>query len=226
MIEFAVNHKQITIFDEERIPIDKVPVVIHHSFHGTGQELWEECVKESIPNFILVNISIENWYRDMTPWKMAPLSKNDQAYEGCADYYLEELTREIVPKIEKKLGKKPLYYAIAGYSLGGLFAIYSLYKTDIFQKAVSGSGSFWYPHFLEFVKNHEWKNTPHQIYLSLGNREKNSKNERLKTVQEKTEELYHYYCEKKIDVFYELNEGGHFQDSYARMAKGIGYILS
>ena len=53
---------------------------------------------------------------------------------------------------------------------------------------------------------------------------KNSKIEILKTVEDKTKEIY-YYLSKNINTIYEENEGNHFQDDILRMAKGIKCIL-
>lgn len=161
----------------------------------------------------------------MTPWRCPSLSKEDIEYKGNADNYILELTETIIPKIEKNLKYKPLYYGIVGYSLGGLFAIYSLYKTNIFKRIVTGSGSFWYPDFIKFIKNNDLINIPEKIYISLGDKEKYSKKEILSTVQDNTEEIFKFYQSKGLNIFFELNEGGHFKDNYLRIAKGIKYII-
>lgn len=226
MVEFKASEKQITIFNEEILRQKIVPVVINHTFQGNGQELWEECIKRNCTDFVLVNISNIDWNKEMTPWKQESFSKENALFLGEADSYIEKFTHQIFPKIEKYLEKKPSYYIISGYSLAGLFAIYSLYKTDFFLGAISGSGSFWYPHFVEFIKENEFIKKPRKIYFSLGNKEKNTKKDLLKTVQDCTETICHYYQSKEIDVFYELNEGGHFKEVDFRMAKGIQWMIS
>lgn len=225
MIEFKVKNKTINIFNEEIIKDKKVPIIIHNNFKGNGKELWEECVKLNCKDFILANISGIKWNDEMTPWKCEPLYKGDSECKGKADNYIIELTDKIIPEIENRLNYKPLYYGVAGYSLGGLFAIYSIYKTNVFERAMSGSGSFWYPNFVEFIKKNNCINIPEKIYVSLGDKEKNSKIEMLKTVQDNTEEIFEFYKSKGINIFYELNEGGHFRDNYSRIAKGIKYII-
>ena len=225
MVEFLVGNKSVTIFDEKLNTSNKLPIVIYNSFSGNGKELWDECIKLNCNDFVLVNISNINWNDEMTPWKCLPLYKNDNGYGGKADNYLQELTNNIIPRIQDKIGFEPTYYAMAGYSLGGLFAIYSLYKTNIFKRIVSGSGSFWYPNFLEYVNRNNLVNKVEKLYISLGNKEKETKNNILSTVEDKTIELVHFFYGKGIDTKFELNEGNHFRDSYLRIAKGINYII-
>ena len=148
--------------------------------------------------------------------------------KGYADDYLELIENEIIPKAEdfitNELHKEIEYFGVAGYSLGGLFALYSGYKTDIFKRVVSASGSMWYPNFAEYVKKNEISKKIDKIYFSLGNKEKNSKIEILKTVEDKTKEIYDYLS-NNINTTYEENQGNHFQEGILRMAKGIKWIL-
>ena len=80
------------------------------------------------------------------------------------------LTHQIIPFTEEKLGYVPKFHGIAGYSLAGLFALWSVYQTDLFDWAASISGSLWFDGFLEFMK----ANTPKVkfIYFSLGIKKK------------------------------------------------------
>jgi len=82
----------------------------------------------------------------------------------------------------------------------------------------------WYPNFVEYIKTNKISENIEKIYFSLGNKEKNSKNETLKTVEDKTKDI-HDYLSNNINTIYEENEGNHFQDANFRMAKGIKWIL-
>lgn len=90
---------------------------------------------------------------------------------------------------------------------------------------ISCSGSFWYPNFLQFVKENELQKIPEKMYFSLGNKESKTKNEMMAKVEEITKFLEHFYYEKRIKTIYEENEGNHFQDVSNRIAKGICWIL-
>ncbi len=201
------------------------PLVVLNAFseENTGAEA--ELIGKGDKKLNLLIVSVNNWNHDMTPWYAEPFGKKEPC-TGGADDYLKELTQIIIPKVTEKTGLRPEYCAIAGYSLAGLFAIYSLYKTDLFRMAASVSGSLWYPDFLDHAMKNELKATPLKVYLSLGDKEANSRNMLLKTVQGNTEKFCRHLESKGIPVKYELNPGGHFQEPEVRLTKGIAYMIS
>ena len=95
----------------------------------------------------------------------------------------------------------------------------------MFDGAVSGSGSVWYPGWKEYISEHTLKKN-NCVYLSLGKREKNTKNLAMRKVEENMNLQYQLlqkdnHIEK---VVIEWNEGGHFDNTLQRMEKGIIYI--
>lgn len=228
MKELTINNKIINVFYKDTSK-EELPIIILNTFNNEGEKVWEKCQELGTNEFILVSIAKMSWNNDLTPWECPPLYKGDTKCLGHADNYLQEIENTIIPKIEeyiiKELNKKVLYYGIAGYSLGGLFAIYSGFKTDKFTRIASASGSLWYPNFLEFVKNNRISENIEKIYFSLGNKEANSKIQVLSTVEEKTKEIY-TYISNNIETTYEVNEGNHFKDGTLRMAKGIKWIIN
>lgn len=171
------------------------------------------------------SISNLDWNKDLSPWESPSLYKKEESFSGGADAYLLLLTEKIIPAICDLLGTKPSYVALAGYSLAGLFSMYSAYNAEIFARIASVSGSLWFPGFEEYAKTHEFVKMPDCVYLSLGDTESKAKNTVLSTVQEKTESLFELYKSKKIQVIFELNKGNHFTEPALRTAKGIKWIL-
>ena len=68
--------------------------------------------------------------------------------------------------------------------------------------------------------------TPDRVYLSLGDREKNTKNAVMCQVEENTAALYRRFCEQGIACIFELNPGSHFQEVEHRLARGIAWVVS
>ena len=119
-----------------------------------------------------------------------------------------------------------MWRGLAGYSLAGLFAVYSLYRADCFSRIASMSGSLWFPDFKEYVFSHEMKRIPEHLYLSLGDRECQTRNRYLKNVQINTEEINTFFMQKGIDTVFQLNPGNHFKNAVQRTAAGIAWMLS
>ena len=218
----STTQKDITIFKSTS---PAAPLVILNTVQNEGKQVYDAAVSMTDMDFSLAAIENIDWNREMTPWPAQAVMRREEDFAGEADAYLQELTGIILPDILAKIPAKPEYIALAGYSLGGLFAVYALYRTDLFARAASASGSFWYPDFLDFVRGHKLCRKPERLYFSLGNKEAKTKNPVMKTVEEKTKELHRWYKEQGIPVIYEENPGNHFQDAVNRMAKGIAWIL-
>lgn len=225
--EFKINNKVINIYISN-VSNKDLPLVILNSYSSENKAILENLKKLNCHDYVLAIVSNLNWNDDMTPWEAPNLTKKEPAFKGKAENYLNELINNIIPKIKEYLESVNIEikeYIIAGYSLAGLFAIYSAYKTDVFAKIVSASGSLWYPNFLNFVKENDISKNITKIYLSLGSKESKTKNETLKTVETNTKEIEKIYKNKNINTIYEENEGNHFQDAHLRIAKGIKWIL-
>lgn len=216
------TQKNITIYKGKS---STAPLVILNTVQNEGKQVYDAVYNLADLDFSLAAIGDLDWNRDMTPWPASAVMRKGYDFGGEADAYLQELIEIILPGILAKLTDKPEYIALAGYSLGGLFAVYALYRTDLFSRVASASGSFWYPDFLDFVKEHEFCRKPERLYFSLGNKEAKTKNPVMKTVEERTKELHRWYKKKDIHTVYEENPGNHFQDAVNRMARGIVWIL-
>lgn len=201
------------------------PIIYLNTFEQEGDQVYQQLQDMGCPDFTLVAVSGLDWHHDMTPWEMPPVSKGAPPCTGGADEYLMLLTEELLPKAEEAVQGPVLWRGLAGYSLAGLFAIYSAYRTQIFSRLASMSGSLWFPEFKEYVFSHEIKGCPERLYLSLGDRECRTNNPYLRTVQENTGEIAGYYTRKGIDTMYCLNPGNHFKNTARRTAAGIAWIL-
>ena len=225
MNSIEIEGKTINIFGSENTGS---PLIVLNTYGNEGCAVWSECQNIGCPPFALAAVSNLNWNADMSPWENPPIYKKDDDFTGGADAYLSLLTTKIIPAVCNEISPitKPEYIGLAGYSLAGLFAIYSAYKTSVFSRIASASGSLWFPHFIEYARSNDFARKIDCVYLSLGDAESKTRNPILKTVQENTQSLYSFLTEKHVAVKYELNSGNHFNDAVGRMARGIKQTLS
>lgn len=218
---FCISEKKITVYPTS---VRDRPVVYLNTFSEEGGSVHQALSNIDCKDFTLVTISGLTWNHDMAPWDMS-ISENDTPCTGGANEYLQFMSNEIIPAAEKYISGRILWRGLAGYSLAGLFALYSLYHTKLFSRIASISGSLWFPGFKDYVFSHEMKISPEHLYLSLGDRECKTNNPYLKTVQEYTEEIRDFYTNKGIDTEFQLNQGGHFKNAVQRTTSGIAWIL-
>ena len=162
----------------------------------------------------------------MVPWDSPPAFKNAEPCTGGADDYLRLLTEEIIPTAEMEINGVPSWRGIVGYSLAGLFALYAIYRTDLFSRVGSMSGSLWFPGMKEYIFSHEPQRQPDYIYFSLGDRESKTRNPVLWSVRQNTEEIHAFYRGKGIDTVVQLNPGNHYNQAVERTVDGLCWLLS
>ena len=223
MLHFKIGSKTASIFPSLKTT---APIIYLNTFSDEGQKVYEASQAAGCPPFTLVAISDLDWNHDMVPWDSPPAFKNAEPCTGGADDYLRLLIDEIIPTAEKEIDGVPRWRGVAGYSLAGLFSLYAIYRTDLFSRVGSMSGSLWFPGMKEYIFSHEPQHQPDCIYFSLGNKESKTKNPILRTVQENTEEICAYYQRMGIDTVFQPNPGNHFVQSVERTAAGIAWMLS
>ena len=217
-----IKDKEITLYKSS----DKnAPLIVFNTFEGDGEDVYKELQNMGCTSINLLVVGNIDWNHDMSPWYMPSIYSKEKSFSGGADEYLKLLIEEILPKTEELIEGVPKFTGIAGYSLAGLFAVYAMYQTDVFDRVASMSGSLWFSNFIEYCKRNEYKRLPDKIYFSLGDKEANTRNPVLKTVQDKTIELSEYFKNLGSEVIFELNLGNHFTDTILRSAKGIKAIL-
>lgn len=194
--------------------------------HAGSEEEAEAIWRLTGGAYVLVCIMGVDWNRDMSPWPAPRAFASGEDFAGGADRYLSELAERIVPEAERSLACKPSMRGIAGYSLSELFALYALYKSDLFTVAGSMSGSLWFDGWMDFMRGKPLKTACPRVYLSLGDRESKTKNARLATVESCTRQAAEILRERDADVFLEMNPGNHFVDVAERSAKGIRWMVS
>ena len=222
MFTVTTDNKKITIYPALT---DNKPIIYLTTYNDDGGEVYAALQKQCCPDFTLVTISGLAWEAELSPWAVGDLFKYSEMFTGGADGYLKTLTEVIMPQAEARVPGRILWRGLAGYSLAGLFTVYALYKTALFSRAASMSGSLWYPGFKDFVLAGQMARVPDYMYFSLGDRECKTRNAYLKTVQNCTESIFAHCQSLGANAVYELNPGGHYRDIIKRSAAGIGWLL-
>lgn len=171
-------------------------------------------------SFIL--IKDVDWNDDLTPWPATGVFKKAKPFGGKAPGFLKKLTTEIIPETEKKLSIGNAERTLLGVSLSGMFAIWAGYHTDVFAHLISISGSLWYDGFTDWMPSQKFSESIESVCLLLGDREKNSKEKRMATVEEKTRaaaDTLKSQCKGK--VAFELVEGTHFSPILPRLERAF-----
>ena len=223
MYTFSTQGKMVSIFPSLEA---NAPIIYLNTFSDEGQKVYEASQAAGCPPFTLVAISDLDWNHDMVPWDSPPAFKNAEPCTGGADDYLRLLIDEIIPTAEKEIDGVPRWRGVAGYSLAGLFSLYAIYRTDLFSRVGSMSGSLWFPGMKEYILSHEPKRRPDHIYFSLGDKESKTRNPILRNVRQNTEEIQASYQGKGIDTVFQLNPGNHYDHAAERTAAGMVWLLN
>jgi len=177
-------------------------------------------------NFSLVAFKIEDWNSELTPWEM-PLLRGKGNFGDGATRTLEFIKNELIPALSEYTNteNKEIKYILGGYSLAGLFSLWSGYQTDIFEGIAAVSPSVWYKKWIEYVETE--KTLSEKIYLSLGDTEEKTKHQILSKIGDNIRKQ-HEILEKSENVktVLEWNEGNHFQNPDIRTAKGFLWVMN
>jgi predicted alpha/beta superfamily hydrolase len=177
----------------------------------------------------IICISGNDWNRDFSPSIASiKLFGKTTNFTGNASQYLLFFKNNIIPHCleELKIVNLNNYkLCIAGYSLAGLFSIFSVFNSNIFTYCLSCSSSLWFPDFVDNVKSKTVSKKLKNVYFSLGNAEEKSKNQYISSVLIKTKECIDVLKSQGIKCFFEENDGGHFKDVDLRILKAINYIV-
>lgn len=165
-------------------------------------------------DFCLKAVKVQQWSRDLSPWKAPAVFGNEDFGDGAA-----EMLAGILSLAEE--GKRMV---IGGYSLAGLFALWAGYQTDAFSGIAAASPSVWFPGFTEYMAQHRMQ--AQRVYLSLGDREERTRNPVMARVGECIREAKDLLEGQGIPCCLEWNEGNHFREPDLRTAKAFAWVAT
>ena len=172
-----------------------------------------EIERRTARSFRFLAVAVEDWNCDLSPWP-APAVFKDAAFAGQANLTLSQI---------QDVCRKDARYVIGGYSLAGLFALWSAFQTDMFAGVAATSPSVWYPDFIPFAQTHPIHCSA--VYLSLGDREPKTRNRAMAAVGDCIYQCKDLIAAQHVACTLEWNSGNHFQDADLRTAKAFAWVL-
>ena len=224
--EKTINSKKCFIHENSTCDSFLIQPIDIHESEMLSKEA--ELIKKLSPNkpFTLIAFCIDDWNTELSPWESPAVfgsepfgSDAPKTLSFITDYLLPELN-DIYPSSRKK------HFYLGGYSLAGLFALWSAYQTDIFHGIAAVSPSVWFPGWKDYIASHII-HTP-QVYLSLGKKEERARNKLMSAVGDSIR-FQHELLSKESKVkrcTLEWNDGNHFADPELRTAKGFAWLLN
>ena len=167
---------------------------------------------------------VDDWNRDLSPWEAEPVFGNKGFGNGAKDT-LNDIVSSFIPQIIKEYElEENIPVILGGYSLAGLFSLWSAYQTDRFAAIMAASPSVWFKDWIEYARARDIR--CRNVYLSLGNAESKTKNRQMKKVSECIKEQFDILTECEIiNSTLEWNEGNHFTEVGQRCVKGYVWCM-
>lgn len=174
---------------------------------------------------VLAALPVADWNAELAPWP-APGLRAGPSFGGGAERTLARLDElcALLDELLPERGIRASARLLAGYSLGGLCALWMATRRSGFEGVGTMSGSLWYEGLCEYLAAH-----PAHVryaYLSLGDREPRARDPRLARVGEGTQTVYELLRRAGIDACFEWNGGNHFADVPLRIARGADWLCA
>lgn len=221
--QFSISGRTCYLYHDAAATHLLIQPVDEHDLEVLDQEV-ETIGNQTKTPYSLVVLLIKNWNQELTPWT-APAVFGQIPFGDGANNTLEFITEQLLPSLTADgIYDASMRLLLGGYSLAGLFALWSAYQTDMFDGIAAASPSVWFPQWIDYAA--EKKPFAKSIYLSLGDKEEKAKNPVMAQVGNAIRSQEEMLREQGIKTILEWNTGNHFVDSDKRMAKGFAWIMN
>ncbi len=221
--DFTVEDRQCVIFTRDDPEVLLVQPAGEEETAGMEKQMLLLEQQTDVP-FLMAAFKVKDWNGELTPWKAPPVFGKEGFGDGAEDT-LSFITKKLIPAVCRRYGLSPeIPVILGGYSLAGLFSLWSAYRTDAFQAAAAVSPSVWFPGWMDFAKENRIR--ADSVYLSLGDREEKTKNPVMSSVGSCIRTQFELLNDGNTYVILEWNEGNHFKDPEMRCAKGFAWCMA
>ena len=219
---FVIDSKKCIGYITDAAKYLLIQPVDEHDIEVLDNEV-AEILKNTDKQFSLIAFKIEDWNNELSPWEAPPAFGKKSFGSGAIDT-LEFIESRLIPMVKEKYNlDNDIKFILGGYSLAGLFSLWSSYKVDTFSGIAAASPSVWFNGWEEFMNN----NAPlsNTIYLSLGDTEEKTKNKVMCAVGDNIRKQEELLKNDNINTILEWNKGGHFSNSDIRVAKAFIWCI-
>lgn len=219
---FVIDNKSCIGYITDTAIYLLIQPVDEHDIEVLDNEV-EEILNNTDKHFSLIAFKIEDWNNELSPWEAPPAFGKKSFGSGAKDT-LEFIESRLIPPVKEKYDySDDVKVILGGYSLAGLFSLWSAYKSKTFSGIAAASPSVWFNGWDEFMNN----NTPlsNTIYLSLGDTEEKTKNKVMSAVGDNIRKQEQLLKNDNINTILEWNKGGHFSNSDIRVAKAFVWCI-
>ena len=219
---FIIDNKECIGYISENTQYLLIQPVDEHDIEVLDNEV-AEIEKNTDKQFSLIAFKIEDWNNELSPWETPPAFRNKSFGSGATET-LEFIESKLIPEVKERYDfTDDVQVILGGYSLAGLFSLWSAYKSKTFSGIAAASPSVWFNGWEEFMNN----NTPlsNTIYLSLGDTEEKTKNKVMSAVGANIRKQEELLKNDNINTLLEWNKGGHFSDSDLRVVKAFVWCI-
>ena len=219
---FVIDSKKCIGYITDTAKYLLIQPVDEHDIEVLDKEV-VEIQKNTDKQFSLIAFKIEDWNNELSPWE-APAAFGNKSFGSGAIDTLEFIESKLIPEVKERYDfADDVQVILGGYSLAGLFSLWSAYKSNTFSGIAAASPSVWFNGWEEFMNNNT--SLSNTIYLSLGDTEEKTKNKVMSAVGDNIRKQEQLLKNDKINIILEWNKGGHFSDSDLRIAKAFVWCI-
>ncbi len=192
------------------------------SYDLAGLDREAELLAEGGRGFLLCAFRVEDWNRELSPWDAPPVFGREGFGHGAGDTLRD--VEALIPAAAEAYGlPEEIPVILGGYSLAGLFALWSAWERDGFAAVAAASPSVWFPGWMEWASARPPRTR--LISLSLGDREEKTRNPVMARVGDAIRTLYARLEEEGITTCLAWNPGNHFREPEKRTALAFRWCL-
>ena len=169
-------------------------------------------------------VPVRDWNDALTPWAAPALRRGAPDFGGQAARTYGELAELALDGFEAAHGLSPIARGIAGYSLGGLFALWAWSESLVFDGAASLSGSLWYDGWVDYLRKSSSLRTSGFAYLSLGKKERKAPHAVMRRVGTCLQDTADILRARGCTVVTAEGPGGHFHFVRERWTAGLAAL--